>query len=291
MAKIYLYEPTDTTVVQSSAAEIERNQGPINLYSSDSSEIWVGTGDFGEEADYLYEGYGLLQGTTRGALTGVSGWLDQKLHFIIDEFDVSVADFTNFTPGKPISQLGIFMGADDMVGSYGNDVVKTMGGPDYLDGQGGNDILYGGAGGDDMYGGQGNDQLIGGNGSDYMEGEVGNDIIKAGAGADTLFGGSGSDVLIGGGGANYIYGGSDNNVDTITVLTDGNFLGRKDHAKFDDLYELGANDKIIMDVRGSATLEFTSFDAGEIDIWVDGELEAVVHGLSLSQVKAMTSLG
>ena len=80
-------------------------------------------------------------------------------------------------------------------------------------------------------------------------------------------------------------------MDTITVLTDGELLGRVDHSKFDDLYELGANDRIIMDVSGPATLEFTSFGNGEIDIWVNDELEAVVHGLSLGQVEDMTGFG
>ena len=142
-----------------------------------------------------------------------------------------------------------------------------------------------------MKGGFGSDSLIGGNGSDYIEGENGNDTLRGGSGMDTLLGGSGSDFIIGGGGGNYIYAGSDRDVDTIRVLTDGNYLGRRDHAKYDDIYELGSNDRIIMDVNGPASLEFTSFDPGEIDIWVDDELEAVVHGLSLSQVKAITSLG
>lgn len=289
MAFVLVDVPTDITIPQLSTEEIERFFGPVNLYSLDYYEMWVGTGKFGDGLDFLYEGYGL--GKNYGYVTGMTGWQNSDLEFIIDEFKVSTIAFASFTPGDPLSSLGIFMGADEMYGSKGNDVFKSFGGPDYLDGDKGNDTLNGGAGGDDISGGKGNDLLIGARGSDLLRGQSGNDTIKAGSGADTLIGGSGSDVLTGGGGANYIWAGNDNDVDTITVLTDGELLGRVDHSKYDDLYELGANDRIIMDVSGSATLEFTSFGNGEIDIWVNDELEAIVHGLSLGQVEDMTSFG
>ena len=290
MADVLAYVPVDITTPQLSVTEVQKF-GPWFTYIWNSDQIWVGTGDFGDQIDYGYEGYGFRQGTSAGYLTGITAWLDDELLLGIDDFTIPFSSLINFTPGLPISQLGIFKSSDYMLGSDGNDVLKSAGGSDVIDGFAGDDKLYGGYGGDEIAGGLGRDLITGGFGSDYMEGEAGNDTIRGGAGGDTLLGGSGSDVLVGGGGGNYIYAGSDNNVDTITVLTDGNYLGRRDHAKYDDLYELGSNDRIIMDVNGSASLEFTSFDPGEIDIWVDGELEAVVHGLSLNQVKAITSLG
>tara|TARA_Y100000739_G_C20509395_1_gene418817 strand:+ start:49 stop:924 length:876 start_codon:yes stop_codon:yes gene_type:complete len=291
MSLLIAYKPIDITAPQMSVEAINRNFGPVNLYSFEYDEFWAGTGSIDEELTYVYEGYGFRLGTTSGYLTRMGGYLDNKPHFSLDGFNVSIDEMVNFTPGQPISQLGIFMEADEMYGSDGNDFLKGYGGPDEIWGNDGNDTINGGAGGDEINGKDGNDLLIGSRGSDWLQGEPGNDTIKAGSGADYIWGGNGSDVLIGGGGANVFRAGYDSDVDTITVLTDGNFLGRVDHSKYDILEDLNSNDRIIMDVDGPATLEFTSFGNGEIDIWVDNELEAIVHGLSLSQVEDMTSLG
>lgn len=285
--------------------------GSLNAYltSSSSTGLNYGLGIQGSGLGVTYYGSGFVPGTYQGNVTSIFERLSGETLYAIDGLDLPFSAIANYGGNhggyQPLSGLGIYMGADTfngIEGIEGRDVFRGMGGPDTLKGHGGSDTLYGGAGGDTLEGGSGSDLLIGGNGSDLIRGDYmhhvffegedyGNDTIKAGAGADTLYGRDGSDVLIGGGGPNDIYAGNDNDVDTITVLTDGNFLGVEDHARFDDLYELGSNDRIIMDVSGPATLGFTSIGNDEINIWVDNELEAVVHGLSLSQVEDMTSFG
>ena len=273
----------------------------LNAYSTSSTIQSYGLGIQSRGIDVYYYGSGFVPGTYQGNVTSISEYLFGESLYHLSGLDLPFSAIANHGGNQPLSGLGIYMGADSFTGFLGRDVFRSMGGPDTLKGHGGSDTLYGGAGGDTLEGGSDSDLLIGGNGSDlllgdymhhFLEGEdYGNDTIKAGAGADTLRGGMGADVLIGGGGPNDIYAGNDNDVDTITVLTDGNFLGVEDHARCDDLYELGSNDRIIMDVSGPATLGFTSIGNDEINIWVDNELEAIVHGLSLSQVQDMTSLG
>ncbi len=182
-------------------------------------------------------------------------------------------------------------------GGRGDDKIFGRGGSDELIGGAGNDTLSGGAGKDIMRGDDGSDELIGGNGSDGLEGGSGNDIFKAGAGGDIINAGSGADIITGGGGKNVINAGEDRDKDTIKVLTDGNSLGRQSHQKADYLMGLGSNDQIIMDVHGPARLSFgnSSIDgiqgSSGIGIFVDNQLEAVVAGLSQSQVEAITTLG
>lgn len=85
--------------------------------------------------------------------------------------------------------------AATIIGSAGNDVIKSyflddrlegMDGDDQLDGAAGNDVLLGGNGNDRLFGAEGNDLLQGGNGNDFLAGGPGNDTMDGGAGLDTV---------------------------------------------------------------------------------------------------------
>ena len=166
MTKVFLFQPGDIRSPQWSIEEIQRVYGPINLYSFYSDRFWSGTSDFGEGIDFRYDGIGFRQGTDAGRLTGVTGYIGGTPVFTISEFNIAISDVVNFTPGLPISQLGIFDGSDYMSGSNGRDVLTGL------------------------------------RGADDIWGAAGDDLIRAGNGRDTLWGATGSDVLYGGFGRN-----------------------------------------------------------------------------------------
>lgn len=124
-------------------------------------------------------------------------------------------------------------GADDLIGTDGNDMIDLLNGADnfvalagdvtvfgrgasdtldggngkdslrgdgqndsLLAGEGGNDELLGGGGYDTLGGGIGNDELCGQSGSDVLTGAAGNDTLHGGFGDDTLNGGQGADMFI-----------------------------------------------------------------------------------------------
>ena len=105
MTNVFLFKPGNIDAPQWSTEEIERIYGAINLYSFYSDSFWAGTGSFGEGIDFLYEGYGLQQGTSSGSLTGVTGYKNGDASFSVDEFNVSISDVINFTPGEPMAQF------------------------------------------------------------------------------------------------------------------------------------------------------------------------------------------
>ncbi|MFW8634009.1 reprolysin-like metallopeptidase [Cribrihabitans pelagius] len=117
-------------------------------------------------------------------------------------------------------------GADTVLATGQNTVVKAKGGDDSVIGReaddrllggGGNDTVTGGYGADTLAGGGGNDVLAGGLDSDAYSGETGeSDLLRGNRGRDTLHGGSGDDRLAGGNGADRLVGG-----DGSDVLTGG----------------------------------------------------------------------
>ena len=262
MTNVYLYKPGDIDAPQWSAEEIERMYGPINLYSFYSDYFWTGTGSFGEGIDFLYEGYGLQQGTSSGSLTGATGYANGDAAFSMDGFDVSVSDWINFTPGEPMAQLGIFDGSDYMSGSTGNDVLTG-----YL-------------------------------GADDMWGSDGDDVIRAGNGADMIWGANGNDVLYGGFGRNTFEWEEDGYADELYIKSDQfayNYLydsagNNPNGAKADTIYSLDSFDKIYIQGVSTSGLSFASVNGG-IGIYAGGYLEATYTGgnLSVQQLQSMTS--
>lgn len=106
--------------------------------------------------------------------------------------------------GTTVSQVSC-----DIVGTPGNDVLRSdasgqslcgLGGDDVLIGLKGDDVLVGGAGADILHAQAGHDFLRGGSGDDLLHGQSGDDVLWGGDGDDRLFGGSGFDQLDGGAG-------------------------------------------------------------------------------------------
>ncbi|TYR39352.1 calcium-binding protein [Phyllobacterium endophyticum] len=79
--------------------------------------------------------------------------------------------------------------ANHLLGTDGDDTIRSLNGNDLIIGGKGNDTLMGDHGNDAVYGGEGNDQLYGGIGNDVLHGGFGNDRFYyegTGFGIDTI---------------------------------------------------------------------------------------------------------
>lgn len=112
-------------------------------------------------------------------------------------------------------------GADDLIGTVGDDVLVGNDKYNVLTGNAGDDMLEGRANDDALLGGDGHDHIEAGAGDDYVEGndgndkifgDEGNDNILAGPGDDMVFGGAGDDNIEGEEGDDFISGDSGNDV-------------------------------------------------------------------------------
>lgn len=94
--------------------------------------------------------------------------------------------------------LNGFVGADQIVGGEGNDVIDGGNGDDHVAGDAGSDRLLGGYGQDLLEGGAGDDTLAGDLDADILDGGAGNDEIDGGFGRDVIrFGrGDGHDTVV-----------------------------------------------------------------------------------------------
>ena len=176
----------------------------------------------------------------------------------------------------------VSVGADDLVGGVGNDVI--FGDSIYADNadggwnkfvadnpgktggqllnelyynhaaygregtQGGNDSLSGGSGNDILYGQKGNDTLLGGDGDDLLVGGSGNDILNGGAGVDTasyMDAGSGVTVSLAVGVAQNTGGAG---IDTLSNIE--NLIG----SAFGDTLTGDGNANILSGLAGNDTL-------------------------------------
>ena len=113
---------------------------------------------------------------------------------------------------------------ENVIGSYGDDLIRGDGAANKLQGWDGDDVLYGGG----SY-----DSVSGDNGDDVLYGEAGNDQVFGGNGNDTLYGGAGADRLYGNGGLDsFVFMGADldGSVDTVYdfSLGDGDILDVSD---------------------------------------------------------------
>ena len=192
---------------------------------------------------------------------------------------------------------------ENVIGSFGNDILIGNSGANTLNGSAGNDSVSGKAGNDVLLGEAGNDQLSGGDGNDYLNGgagdnrlfgEAGNDtLIESGAVAATftvLDGGAGNDRLIGaatgtrtmnGGTGNDVIaiGGGDNWATTgtgIDTLQFRNFAAITSDA-FAEVYDFTVNtDRIDLRALGITT---ATVDAKvEIGDWDTGAYVQVTNG-------------
>jgi cyclophilin family peptidyl-prolyl cis-trans isomerase len=103
-------------------------------------------------------------------------------------------------------------GADYLVGTNRNNLIRGLAGNDEISGLNGSDRLLGQ---------EGADRLAGGTGNDFLQGGAGNDVINGGAGNDRIAGNAGRDRIITGGGRDTILIGRGEGLDVVTDFTDG----------------------------------------------------------------------
>lgn len=88
--------------------------------------------------------------------------------------------------------------ADDLNGTFGDDVLFTRHGNDRIVALDGNDAVFASFDNDTVYGGKGNDLIHGGAQHDLLFGGLGDDVLFGDRDRDTLDGGDGNDILVGG---------------------------------------------------------------------------------------------
>ena len=171
-------------------------------------------------------------------------------------------------------------GDDVVIGTAGNDVIKTWDGNDTVCGLAGIDTIAGGNGNDTLIGGPGLDTIRGQAGNDTLIGDDGNDNLYAGAGNDTVFGGLGNDtvqgqagldIIDGGDGDDFLVGGND--ADTIT-----GGLG------LDLIYATAGNDTVnagagVDEVRGGSGVDIINGDDGNDNLFGSTQGDTINGGL------------
>jgi Ca2+-binding RTX toxin-like protein len=92
-------------------------------------------------------------------------------------------------------------GNDVIIGSAGDDVIFGSSGHDTICGEGGNDVIHGDSGNDQMWGGvKGAEPIDGVDGVDELYGDSGNDlVVDPTGGFNYLTGNSGRDTILGAG--------------------------------------------------------------------------------------------
>ena len=128
--------------------------------------------------DTVLRGNNLTSGTS-GRITGVELLFnDGERSFIFDDFNAGIVQVANALDGNfnNIVRL-VGNGADEFLGSDGDDKMRTFGGDDLIEGRGGNDSLIADGGNDDVIAGAGNDSVFAGAGNDSVDGGVGDDFL------------------------------------------------------------------------------------------------------------------
>lgn len=212
---------------------------------------------------------------------------DGELVFSITGLSINAADL--FTANiSPERVFDLFYARNDTVtGSYGRDVIDTLGGRDIVRAGDGNDEIRAGAGNDRVDGGDGRDLLFGLSGADRISGGGGNDIVNGGSGNDRLAGGSGKDRLIGGAGDDSLHGDSGRD-----ALFGGDGADTLDGGGGSDRMEGGSGDDTYIVARGDTVSE--SADAGHDRVVTQLRsftLGANLEDLELSSGRSVTGEG
>lgn len=209
--------------------------------------------------DTILRGRNLTSGTS-GRVSGIEfNFNDGEESYIFDQFDASVLQVANAIDGDfdNIVRL-VGRGADEFLGSQGDDKMRSYGGDDLIEGRGGDDsliadagddLILGGTGNDSIFAGAGDDDVDGGDGDDFQQLAGGNDVALGGASDDTINGQAGNDRITGGRGADSINGGS--GADTLIGQSGSDFIkggGRGDLITAGggrDTIKAGAGDDIV----------------------------------------------
>jgi Ca2+-binding RTX toxin-like protein len=194
--------------------------GVDQLFGGDGDDVLSG-GTLGDDLD----GGNGSDTADYSASAGVDVSLDGSLVATGEALSDTFSSVENLT--------GSSVGADNLAGDDGGNVLRGLGGADSLFGRGGNDLLVGGAGKDTLDGGTGVDtadysdktdavvvvlkgsldasavvggvaedtlreieNLIGGSAGDTLTGDDNANRLDGGAGADTLAGGLGDDIYV-----------------------------------------------------------------------------------------------
>jgi Ca2+-binding RTX toxin-like protein len=201
---------------------------------------------------------------------------------------------------------------DVLIGSSGNEQMKSGDGNDFLYGGGGFDVLEGGAGndylesgkgeiangaqpadnvGDLLWGGANNDTIYGAKGDDFLYGEAGEDKLYGGEGKDILEGHDEKDTLEGGKGDDSLYGGT--GADSLDGGDNKDYLFGEDG---NDTLIGGAGDDILDGRANNDTLEGgdgndTYILSGGNDTIDDDGSKDVIEGLRGTAVETETDSG
>ena len=168
-------------------------------------------------------------------------------------------------------------GADNLVGTPGNDTINGFGGNDVINARAGNDIIDGGngqdliranAGNDIVSGGRGIDTIFGQDGDDIISGNGGNDIIRGGSGDDIIDGGIGNDTIFGQAGNDILNGGFGNDLIRgnagSDVIDGGNGLDEIRAGSNDDTIVGGRNNDIVFGEGGNDSIRATIGDGNDV---------------------------
>ena len=251
--------------------------------------------DINLDTSFVYDNYIFIDG--KGDLRGYS------LEYWGRDFDDSnsfvVTDVNIFAPYGEV----YYRGLDWRLGELANADASTMiqdlvKGYDEIYGTSYDDKFVGGLKADLIEGRGGDDFIHGQHGADILEGGAGNDTIRGGHGADYIDAGNGSDWVWGGIGQNTIYAGAlDGAEDKIYVPVDSvqnKEFGNPRGANFDDLWEVGAEDKIFMHGVDDSALTYGSSTYEGFPgttIYANGTAEAWVALFNPAEVDAMTTGG
>ena len=124
----------------------------------------------------------VLAGDGNDTVAGGSGHFDggngiDTFFANLSDRDVDIDIAAGTVNGRGIIEglTGTAINFENVIGSYGHNLITGTDGDNTLWGLGGNDTIYGGIGNDTLYGGSGTDRLDGGVGVDSMAGGTGND--------------------------------------------------------------------------------------------------------------------
>ncbi|MFN6487862.1 Ig-like domain-containing protein [Nostoc sp. DedQUE02] len=206
-----------------------------------------------------------------------------------DQTEPARLDFIRFIPVNSITPTPGSNGADNLIGSTGNDTLNGGNGNDNIYGGAGNDTIAGGTGNDTLYGGTGNDSIDGGTGDDllygdgFLNGGIGNDSLLGGNGNDTLYGGTGSDTLKGDNGNDVLYGGVGSD-----ILTGGNgndifaFAAGEGTDTITDF----AKGSDLIGLYGGLSFGQLSFSGNNIKVTSTNEILATLTGINTTTLTA-----
>lgn len=110
--------------------------------------------------------------------------------------DIDIAAGTVNGRGIIEGLTGTAINFENVIGSYGHNLITGSDEDNTLWGLGGNDTIYGGIGNDTLTGDEDSDVLYGGVDSDTLYGGSGIDRLDGGIGADFMAGGTGNDTYV-----------------------------------------------------------------------------------------------